>query len=69
MKFTFSTSIDLNIHFRAKLTRMKSILNLISKLFVSMIFFLGLASKKLAKAFFAIFPNIFINTHLRAKYV
>ena len=32
-----------------------------------MIFFLRLASKKLVKAFSAIFPNIFLNTHVRAK--
>ena len=32
-------------------------------------FFLGLASKKFVEAFSAIFPNIFLNTHFRAKYI
>ena len=55
-------------HLRAKTIGIKSVLNQILKLFVSMIFCLGLASKKLVEAFSAIFPNIFFNTHFRAKY-
>ena len=34
-----------------------------------MTFFLGLANKKFAEAFSAIFPNVFLNTHFRAKYI
>ena len=32
-------------------------------------FFLGLASKKFVEAFSAIFPNVFLNTNFRAKYI
>ena len=32
-----------------------------------MTFFLGLANKKFAETFSAIFPNTFFNTHFRAK--
>ena len=32
-----------------------------------MTFFLGLANKKFAEAFSAIFPNMFLNTNFRAK--
>ena len=32
-----------------------------------MTFFLGLANKKFAETFSAIFPNMFLNTHFRAK--
>ena len=34
-----------------------------------MTFFLGLANKKFAETFSAIFPNMFLNTHFRAKYI
>ena len=54
-------------NFRAKLIRIKSVLNQILKRFVSMTFFLGLANKKFAEAFSAIFPNVFLNTNFRAK--